>query len=160
MDVNLRLSQIRRLLAELRRVRVSGRSEQRISRKGNLGAVGRNCGKGRDGPVSGELLLVRAVVIHGPDFFMTAAVGNEINPSSDKTGSAKLLQDVGGELLRHFARPGFVERAQIDFADQLCGAGVGLANVEKKSIEHDLVVLSSGIAESEVVGIRRRPGPI
>src|SRR5580704_5710080 len=106
MDVNLRLPEILRLAAELRRVRVSGRSEQGVSGEGDLSAVRRNRGKSCNGAVIGELFLIGAIVIHGPDLFVAAAVGNKIDPGSDQTGGAELFQDVSRELLSHFTRSG------------------------------------------------------
>src|ERR1700686_4626870 len=48
-------------------------SEQRISGEGDLGAVGRHRWKRSNGLIRSELLLLGAVVIHGPDLFVAAA---------------------------------------------------------------------------------------
>ena len=40
---------------------------------------------------------------------MAAAIGNEIDAGAKEAGCAELLQDVGGEFLRDFARAGFVQ---------------------------------------------------
>src|SRR5579863_3552509 len=115
MQIDLRLPEVLTLLTKLRGVRISGRSQQGVSGEGDLSAVGRNCGKRCNRAVTGELLLVRPIVIHGPDFFVAAAIRDEIDARSNQAGSAKLLQDIGGELLGDTARAGFIERSEIDF---------------------------------------------
>ena len=65
---------------------------------------------------------MRAVVIHGPDFLGAGAIRNEIDLGAGQALGAELLQNVGGEFARHFLRTVGVERAEIQFADDL-GAG-------------------------------------
>src|ERR1700735_2654815 len=49
--------------------------------KGQARSVGRNSGRECDRAHASDLVLVRSVVIHRPDFFVTSAVTDEINLS-------------------------------------------------------------------------------
>ena len=55
-----------------------------------------------------DLVLVRAVVIHGPDFFVAGAIADEIDLRfrDALNASAQAVNDLVGELVGHHARRG------------------------------------------------------
>ena len=84
----------------------------------------------RQALIEGELTLVGAVVIHGPDLFharpwfhpptgaRTGAVGDEIDLGAGKALAAELRQNVGGVFARDFRGPVFIQRADVAFGEQ------------------------------------------
>src|SRR5260221_13307511 len=124
-----------------------------IGCEGHLGSIWRSRWKAGDGSVCGELLLVRTVVIHRPDFFTATAVGNKIDLGADEALCAEVLQDVGGEFARHFLSAIFIDGAYIDLSDQLRRSCVRLTDVVEPSVENQLIVLRGGIAECEIVRV-------
>ena len=100
-------------------------------------AVGRNSGLGGGSLIAGQLTLVGPVVIHRPDLFdalspavgknlRAAPIGDEEDLGSGQAHGAELLQNVGGELARHFPCAVIIERAEIARAgNNVALAGVG-----------------------------------
>src|ERR1022692_4953499 len=74
--------------------------------------------------------------------------------------AAEQSNDVGGEFVRHLAGAGLVHRRQIALADELRVGGGVLAQIVEPALKHQHSVLRGGVAEGEVVGLRRRAGPI
>src|SRR5215472_6903360 len=71
-----------------------------------------------------------------------------------------MRQNVGGELMGYFARPGLVYRPEVALAENLSIGHVGLADVEKPAIKNDLAILLRRISGSEEVGVDRRRSPV
>src|SRR5579883_3110214 len=160
-DLDLRLAEVfLGAHARTKRVGIARGCQQRVSGESELRAVGRNYREIGDRAVGSELLLVRAVVIHGPDFLMASAIGDEIDARADQAGGAELLEDVGCEFLDDFAGARFVQRADIDFAEDLRRRRIGLFDVVQPAVEDDLIIADRSVAEREVVGIDGRPGPV
>src|ERR1700735_1459141 len=63
------------------------------------------------------LMLIRAIIIHGPDFFVSTLTANERDLRLRDAGQdgAPLRDDVVGKLMREAARVGVRGRAAIDF---------------------------------------------
>src|SRR5260370_11376154 len=137
-----------------------GGAADRISGKRDSGSVGGYGGEIGNGSVGGKLLLVRAVVVHGPDFLVAGPVGNEVEFGSHEADTTEELQNVGGELLRHSLRASLVEGADVSLSDDLSGGCVGLRDVVQPSVQDDLIVLNRGVSEGQVVGAHGRRGPI
>src|SRR6202051_3566407 len=80
----------------------------RIGSERKLGSVRRHDRKSGDGSVSREFFLIRSIIIHRPDLFVTGAAGYEIDLGAERAGGPKYFQYVGGNLARDFSRPRLV----------------------------------------------------
>src|ERR1700677_5411070 len=80
-----------------------------------------------------HLRLVRAVIIHGPDFFVSAPAADESNLRLRDAGkaAAQLRDDVVGKLVRQAARVGVGGCAAIDFLQR--DGRSGIVNVGQKT---------------------------
>ena len=85
-----------------------------------------------------DLVLVRAVVIHYPDFFVAAlrAHVGDLRLRDSRLAAAEHADDVVGELMRQVARVGICRRAAVDFL-QRQGRG-GVAHVGKKPADRQI----------------------
>ena len=78
-------------------------------------------GDKRDRTQMRDLVLVRAVVVHGPDFFVAGAVADEINLrlGDALNAAAQTENNLVGELVRHHARRGVARAIGILLAQDL-----------------------------------------
>src|SRR5262249_165177 len=107
----------------------------------------------------GHLVLVRAVVVHLPDFFVTAAVTDKIDLALRNSGNstaqskADLLGKLVGSLARCVCRGGI----GVLLAKNLRRADV--LHVIEPAMNNHAVAGRSQVAKSQHGSIRRRPTP-
>jgi hypothetical protein len=104
-------------------------------------------------------MLIGAVVIHEPEFFVAGASADESDlRGSDATGAAgQLVDNFVGELMSEFANLRIGGIAAIHFADY--GLRGGIANVVHPGVNDDFGGSFGEIAESDEIGIERRISP-
>ncbi len=98
-------------------------------------------------------MLVRAVVVHDPDFFGAGTRTNEgdLRGSDAGESAGKFVDDFVGELVREFADLGVGGVAAIDFGDD--GLGGRIANIEHPGGDGDFGGGFGEITESDEVGV-------
>src|SRR6202030_1563634 len=83
--------------------------------------VGRNPGCQRNRTQARDLVLIRTVVVHRPDFLVTTPIAHEINLSLGYAlnAAAQPKNDLVGELVRHDPRGGIARGVGILLAKDL-----------------------------------------
>ena len=66
-----------------------------------------------------DLLLIGAVRVHHPDFFVAGPVGDEVDLAAEQRCAAQLGDDIGGEFMGDLSGAGLVRRAEIALAEDL-----------------------------------------
>ena len=126
-----------------------------IGRTHEARAVGRNGGRGGDEIKVRDLMLVRAIEIHGPNLFVAGAGGGEIDVRAEKRGPAEALEDLGGEIVRGLARACFVQGASVNVADDFGRIQGRLAEIVEISEGGEQAFFRGGIAKRQIVSLRR-----
>src|SRR5450432_4391005 len=103
--------------------------------EGNARSVGRPARGERDGTQMSELMLVGAVVVHGPDFLGAGAGTDEGDLGGGDTGdaTAEFGDDFVGELVSEFANLSVGGSAAIDLGDNRLRGGI--ADVKEPGLD-------------------------
>ena len=127
--------------------------------EGDARGVGRPARGERDGAEMRELVLVGAVVIHDPEFFVAGARADESDLRGADAGKAagKFGDDFIGELVGEFADLRVGGCAAINFADD--GFVGGAADVVAPGGDDDFGGGFGEIAEGDEIGVEGRIGP-
>ena len=127
--------------------------------EGDAGSVGGPARSQRDTAKRSESVLIGAVVIHDPKFFVAGASADEGDLGGGDAGSAagKFVDDFVGKLVGEFADLGVGGSAAINLADDCLGGGI--ADVVHPGIDDHFRRGFSEIAESNEIGIERGIGP-
>ena len=127
--------------------------------EGNAGSIGRPARGESNAAERSEGVLVGAVVIHEPEFFVAGASADKGDLRGGDAGSAagKFVDDFVGELVSELADLRVGGCAAIDLAyDGLCG---GIAGVVHPGVDDEFGRRLSEIAEGNEIGVQRGIGP-
>src|SRR5262245_45530019 len=91
---------------------------------------------------------------------MAGAVRGEIYVAVKNRLAARRLDNICGEFVGHFSRPGLIEAPGIAISDQLRVRRGGLADVENPTLQEQIAVLRGGETEGKMTGVRGRIGPV
>ena len=107
-----------------------------------------------------QLLLVRAVIVHHPDFLVAAAPAHEGDLRLRDAGlaAAEHRNDVVRKLVRELSRAGVRRGPAIDFLQREWSRGV--SHIGKKSRESQIRSVGRQVAVSYHVSIGRGCGPV
>src|SRR6185312_5640746 len=130
-----------------------------LAHEGQLGAVGGDAGRVGDGVEVGALLLVAAVVVHGPDLLAAAAVADEGNLGGGDAGTeAEGGDDVVGELVGDGAGTGRGGGIGVAAPEEAAGAG-GLGDVVEVAVHQQAAAAQLDGAKRQALDGERRARP-
>src|SRR5215831_3740936 len=106
-----------------------------------------------------KLMLVRAIVVHGPDFFMSGSVTDEVNLRlcDPLNSSTKPEDDLIGELMRHDSGSRITRRIRVLLPENL--GRLGILYVIEPALHCQFAAGDSQIPERQHCGVRRRRIP-
>ena len=107
----------------------------------------------------GDGVLIRSVIIHGPDFFVTAAVAHKVNRAFRDTldASTQSEDDLIGKLVGNQTRRIRGRRICVLLTEYL-GRG-DVLHVIEPALYHYGIVADSKVAEGQHGSVRRRRAP-
>jgi len=127
--------------------------------KGDTGSIWRPVGGEGDAAERSELVLVGAIVIHDPQFFVARARADESNLGGGDAGESagKFIDNLIGELVGEFADLCVRGIAPVDLADN--GLGRRIADVKHPGGNGDFGRGFREIAEGYEIGVDGHVGP-
>jgi len=127
--------------------------------KGDAGSIWRPMGGKGNAAERSELVLVGAIVIHDPEFFIARARTDESDLGGGDAGESagKFIDDFVRELMSKFADLCVSGVAAVDLADD--GLGRRIANVKHPGGDRDFGGGFREIAEGDEIGVDRHVGP-
>lgn len=127
--------------------------------KGDAGSIWRPMGGKGNAAERRELVLVGAIVIHDPEFFVARARTDKSDLSGGDAGESagKFIDDFVSELMSEFADLCISGVAAVDLADD--GLGRGIADVKHPGGDRDFGGSFREIAEGDEIGVDGHVGP-
>src|ERR1700728_1282930 len=107
-----------------------------------------------------DLLLIRAVGLHYPDFFVASPARDKIDLAAEQRSAAKLTDNIRGKFMGDLSGAGIVHGAEIALAEDLGLRNGGLPYVKQPAVQYQDIVLDRGVTERQVIRRDRRRGPV
>ena len=144
--------------ADLRRQNAAA-AGLRVTGERDARSVGRPARRERDGVQLRQLVLVFAVVIHGPDFLVAAAIADEgdLRAGDSRQAAGKSPDDFVGKLMREGADLRFGGLAAIHFSDHRRQGSV--PDIVQPGLNLQVVAVDGKVAERQQLRRGGRAGP-
>ena len=131
----------------------------RVTGKRNARSVGRPARRKGDGVQLRQLVLIFAVVIHGPDFLVAAAIADkgDLRARDSRQAAGKFSDDFIGKLVREGADLRFGGLSAIYFSDHRRQGSV--PDIVQPGLNLHVVAVDGKVAEREQLRRGGRAGP-
>ncbi len=132
---------------------------RRVASEGNARGVGRPSRRERDGVKLRELMLIFAVVIHGPDFLVAGSIADkrDLRAGDARQAAGKFADDFIGELVREGADLRIGDLAAIHFPDDRRQGSV--AHIVQPGLNLQVIAVRGEAAEGQKLRRGGSAGP-